>query len=62
MALVLENRLTRGRRVRVCCGPLAGVEGTVLERRGGDRLVVTVDFLQRGASVEISYFMVEPID
>jgi transcriptional antiterminator RfaH len=61
MSLTLENRLPKGRRVRVSIGPLAGVEGTVLERRGGCRLVVSVDFLQRGASVEIDEFMLEPI-
>ena len=62
MSLTVENRLPRGKRVRVCIGPLTGVEGIVLQRRGGCRLVVSVDFLQRGASVEIDEFMLEPID
>lgn len=62
MSLRLEDRLSRGRRVRVCVGPLTGVEGTVLECRSGCRLVVSVDFLQRGASVQVDEFMLEPID
>lgn len=60
--LVVESRLTPGDRVRVRHGALAGLEGTVLTRRGETRLVVSVDFLQKGASVEIEDFMLEPID
>jgi hypothetical protein len=41
---------------------LAGVEGTVLSRRGGTRLLVAVNFLQQGASVEIEDFLLEPLD
>jgi transcriptional antiterminator RfaH len=46
-----EDRLTPGARVRVLNGPLAGLEGKVLRAASGDRLVVQVDFIQRGASV-----------
>ncbi|MHC4401900.1 MAG: transcription termination/antitermination NusG family protein [Planctomycetota bacterium] len=60
--LTVEARLSAGSRVRVRFGPLAGVEGSVLSRRGATRLVVSVDFLQQGASVEIDDFMLEPID
>jgi transcriptional antiterminator RfaH len=59
--LTVEARLDRGNRVRVRRGPLAGLEGTVLTRRGETRLVVSVDFLQQGASVEIEDFMLEPL-
>ena len=59
--LTIESRLTPGNRVRVRCGPLAGLEGTVLTRRGETRLVVSVDFLQQGASVEIEDFKLEPL-
>jgi transcriptional antiterminator RfaH len=59
--LTIEARLAPGRRVRVCCGPLEGLEGTVVMRRGQTRLLVSVHFLQRGASVEIDDFMLEPI-
>jgi transcription antitermination factor NusG len=60
--LTVESRLTPGHRVRVRFGPLAGIEGTVVSRRGETRLLVTVDFLQQGASVEIDDFMLESID
>jgi hypothetical protein len=60
--LTIESRFASGRRVRVRCGSLAGVEGTVLSRRGGTRLLVAVNFLQQGASVEIEDFLLEPLD
>jgi transcription antitermination factor NusG len=46
-----EDRLTPGARVRVLSGPLAGLEGKVIRAASGDRLVIQVDFIQRGASV-----------
>jgi transcriptional antiterminator RfaH len=60
--LTVESRLIAGDRVRVSCGPFEGVEGTVMKRHGETRLLVAVDFLQQGASVEIDDFMLEPID
>lgn len=60
--LTVESRLVSGDRVRVTSGPLIGIEGTVLTRRGGDRLLVSIDFLQQGASVEIADFSLEPVD
>lgn len=60
--LTLESRLAAGSRVRVRSGSFAGMEGTVATRRGKTRLVVHVDFLQQGASVEIEDFMLERLD
>jgi transcription antitermination factor NusG len=60
--VTLEQRLAPGRRVRIRHGALAGLEGTVLERRGGRRLFVAVDFLQQGASIDVEDFRLEPID
>ena len=60
--LTVESRLQAGRNVRVRSGPLAGVEGVVLRRRGETRLLVSVNFLQQGASVEIEDFRLEPLD
>jgi len=60
--LTLESRLVPGRRVRVRRGPLAGLEGTILRRRHGTRLLVAVDFLQQGASVDLEDCLVEPVD
>ena len=60
--LTIESRLVPGDHVRVRHGPLAGLEGTVLTRRGQTRLLVSVNFLQQGASVEVDDFLLEPID
>ena len=60
--LTVESRLQPGRKVRVRSGPFAGVEGVVLRRRGETRLLVSVNFLQQGASVEIDDFCLEPLD
>jgi len=60
--LTVESRLMPGRRVRVRQGPFAGVEGVVLKRRGETRLLVAINFLQQGASVEIDDFAVEPLE
>jgi transcription antitermination factor NusG len=59
--LTVEARIEPGRRVRVRSGSMAGLEGTVLKRRGRDWLVVAVAFLQQGASVLLEDFQVEPI-
>ena len=59
--LTVEERLSPGRMVRIRNGPMAGFEGTIVQRRGSDRLLIAVKFLQQGVSVEINDFMVEPI-
>jgi hypothetical protein len=59
--LTVEQRLCPGRKVRIRVGPMAGIEGTIVQRRGGDRLLVAVNFLQQGVSIEINDFMVDPI-
>jgi len=60
--LTIEARLAPGRRVRVRQGAFAGLEGTVLKRRGETRLLVAINFLQKGASVEIDDFSLEPLE
>lgn len=59
--LTPEARLTPGMQVRVRSGPLMGLEGTVVERRGQRQLLIAVQFIQRGASIQISDFEVERI-
>lgn len=59
--LTVESRLEPGRRVRVKSGALQGLEGTIVCRRGCERLLVAVQFLQQGVSIEISDFQVEPL-
>lgn len=62
VSLTPESKLQPGMRVRIRRGLLAGMEGTVVKRRGGDRLLVAVHFLQQGASVLLGDFEVERID
>jgi len=51
--LTPEARLEPGQAVRVRAGPLKGIEGTVITRRGVERLLVAVRFLNQGASIEL---------
>ena len=51
--LTPEARLEVGQGVRVRSGALEGIEGTVVHRRGGQRLVVAVRFLNQGVSIEL---------
>ncbi len=60
--LTVEQRLAPGNRVRIKHGAMAGLEGTVLVRRGKTRLIVAVTLLQQGVSVEVDDFSLEPID
>ncbi len=57
--LTPESRLQPGMSVRVRSGALAGMEGVVIKRRGKDRLLVSVEFLQQGASVALEDYEVE---
>ena len=59
--LTLESRLSVGRRVRIKSGALMGLEGVIMSRRGENRLLVGVQFLQQGASILIEDYQVEPI-
>ena len=59
--LTIEARIAPGRRVRVRSGPMTGLEGLVVQRRGKDWLVVAVEFLGQGASVLLEDFQVEPL-
>ncbi len=51
--LTPESRLVPGKRVRVRYGSLAGLEGTLLKRHGQTLVVVSIDFIQQGASMAI---------
>jgi transcriptional antiterminator RfaH len=59
--ITIESRILPGDRVRVRDGDLEGIEGTVLVRDGETRLLVSVDFLQRGASIAIADDVLEPL-
>lgn len=53
--------LTVGAKVAIERGPLAGVEGVILNADKGCRLVVSIPILQRAVSVEIDRHWVRPI-
>lgn len=42
-----------GTRVRIIMGPLKGVEGTVVRRKGETRLLLKVDLIRQAISVEV---------
>ena len=60
-AMTVEQRLQPGRSVRIKSGALMGLEGVVIQRRGQNRLLVSVKYIQQGVSVAIEDFMIEPI-
>lgn len=51
-----------GQRVRLEDGPLAGLEGILVERRKQHRIVVSVTLLKRSVGVEIEADWVRPLD
>lgn len=57
--VVPEARLAPGKCVSIRSGPFRGLTGTLVKRDKVNRLVVAVDFIQRGASIEVFDFEVE---
>jgi len=53
--------LKKGRMVRVKSGPLKGLEGILVERKGHYKLVIQIDLLQKGAAAEVFISDIEPI-
>ncbi len=49
--LTAESRIEPGQTARIRAGVFAGLEGTILKRHSKTRLVIAIQFLQRGASV-----------
>lgn len=52
--------LTAGAKVRILQGPLAGIEGILIESKE-TRLILSVTLLQRSVSVEVDRHWIEPI-
>lgn len=53
--------LTEGRRVRVRSGPLEGMRGILLRRRGKARFVISVELIMRSMAVEMDEADLEPV-
>jgi transcription antitermination factor NusG len=49
-----------GRRVRVRSGPLAGMAGILVRRKGSFRVVISVEAIQRSVAVEMDATDLEP--
>lgn len=60
--LTLEARMEPGDWARVKSGLYAGLEGVVLRRQGQTNLLLSVNFLKQGASLELPDCLLEPID
>ncbi len=58
-SLTPEEYLQPGTKVRIKSGPLRMIEGQIVQRRSGDRLLVAVDYLQKGVSVELGSAEIE---
>lgn len=50
-----------GTRVRVKCGPLAGIEGILVRKKNISRLVLSVEILGTAAAMEVEAFQVEAV-
>ena len=53
--------LTVGRRMRIVRGPLAGLEGVLLRKKGNFRFVLSVELIQRSLSVDVDASEVQPL-
>ena len=49
-----------GRRVRIRCGSMTGLEVILIRRKDGPRLVLSIEILRRAVSVEIDESDIEP--
>jgi transcription termination/antitermination protein NusG len=52
--------LNVGRRVTIKRGPLAGMQGVLLRRKGSCRVVISISLIQRALSIDIDMADVEP--
>jgi transcriptional antiterminator RfaH len=55
-----EESLAPGTKVRITSGPFETFEGVVVQQRTGDRLLVVVNYLQRGVSIDLGDADMEP--
>ena len=53
--------LTVGRRVRIKVGPLAGLQGILIRKKGNFRFVLSLELIQRSIAVDVDGSDVEPL-
>ncbi len=56
-----EDRLQPGMPALLTAGPLAGLQGKIVRRDKHMRFIIEVDFIQRGASIEVEGWMLQPL-
>jgi transcription antitermination factor NusG len=61
LPVTAEPMMPVGARVRITTGPLSGMVGTVIRRGNRDQFVAVVQFLGRGATVDLQDWQVERI-
>jgi len=61
LPLLPEERLCPGTLVEITSGALVGVRGTIIRRLNSKRVFVAVEFLQRGASIDVENLMLSPV-
>lgn len=59
--IALESRLPVGARIRIKSGPLLGMTGVITHRRSERRFVISLNFLQQGASVCLEDWEIERV-
>lgn len=59
--LTAEAKLDRGQRVRVRSGPFKNFEGEVIRREGKTRLLLRLNFLEQGVSMEMDEAVLDPV-
>jgi transcription antitermination factor NusG len=53
--------LTAGRRVRIKSGPLAGLQGILLRKKGNYRFLLSIDLIERSVAADVDIADIEPL-
>lgn len=61
VTIVQENYIGIGRRVRVARGRFAGLEGTLVEKKGKVRLLIRIDSISQSLSMDIPSDSIEEV-
>jgi transcription antitermination factor NusG len=62
LSVSAEPVMPVGAKVRIATGPLTGIVGTVIRRGKRDQFVAVVQFLGRGATVDLEDWQVEKVE
>jgi transcription antitermination factor NusG len=62
LAVSAEPTMPVGAKVRITSGPLTGIVGTVIRRGKRDQFVAVVQFVGRGATVDLEDWQVERVE